>query len=230
LNDVTLPVDQLKESRKEISSPVIRETAAVRKRSIPEPPTDGELLKRFQQGDEQAFAELYQRRGQDLYRFILRFVRGDTAVAADVFQDTFVTIYEQAAMVRDSEAARAWIYTIARFNCLAALKRSKRQIPLSAEHENIMDTQTPLPDAETNQIILNAQLEQVVHMLPPNQREAVILHDFEGLSYAEVAEVTGTNIGIVRQRLWRAKQTLRIALAPFISRKPMPGKNEDANG
>jgi len=50
------------------------------------------------------------------------------------------------------------------------------------------------------------------------------------LSYAEVAEVTGTNVGIVRQRLWRAKKALRIALAPFISRKPMPGKSEDANG
>jgi RNA polymerase sigma-70 factor (ECF subfamily) len=209
---------------------VIGETAAVRNRSISEPPTDGELLKRFQQGDEQAFAELYQRRGQNLYRFILRFVRGDTAVAADVFQDTFVTIYEQAAMVRDTDAARAWMYTIARFNCLAASKRSNRQIPLSVEHDNIIDTVTPLPDAAAHLIILNAQLQHVVHMLPPNQREAVILHDFEGLSYAEVAEVTGTNIGIVRQRLWRAKQTLRIALAPFISRKPVQGKNEDADG
>jgi len=230
LNDVTLPVDQLKESRIEISSPVIRETATVRKNTIPEPSTDGELLKQFQQGDEQAFAELYQRRGRDIYRFILRFVRGDTAVAADVFQDTFITIYQQAEMVRDTEAARAWMYTIARFNCLAALKRNNRQIPLSAEHENIADTVTPLPDAETNQILLKAQLEHFVYMLPPNQREAVMLHDFEGLSYAEVAEVTGTNVGIVRQRLWRAKKALRIALAPFISRKPMPGKCEDANG
>jgi RNA polymerase sigma-70 factor (ECF subfamily) len=209
---------------------VIGETAAVRNRSISEPPTDGELLKRFQQGDEQAFAELYQRRGQNLYRFILRFVRGDTALAADVFQDTFITVYEQAGMVRNPDAVRAWIYTIARCNCLAKLKHGNRQIPLTAEHNEIIDTQTPLPDAETHQLLLNAQLEHVVHMLPPNQREAVILHDFEGLSYAEVAEVTGTNIGVVRQRLWRAKQSLRIALAPFMSRKPLPEKNEDANG
>jgi RNA polymerase sigma-70 factor, ECF subfamily len=230
LNETTLPVDQLKESLQEIFSPVIHETAAVRNPIISDPPTDGELLRRFQHGDEHAFVELYRRRGQDLYRFILRFVRGDTSLAADIFQDTVVTVYEQAGTVRNPDAARAWIYTIARFNCLAKLKHASRQIPLSEEHNKIIDTQTPLPDAETHQLMLTAQLEHMVHMLPPNQREVVMLHDFEGLSYSEVAEVTGTNIGVVRQRLWRAKQSLRIALAPFISRKPLPEKNEDANG
>lgn len=226
---MTLSVDQLKEFRKDQSSPVIRDTAAVRHTNVPEPLTDGELLSLFQHGDEQAFAELYRRRSQDLYRYILRFVKGDAAMAADVFQDTFVIVYEQAHAVRNMDAARAWMYTIARNNCLAALKRSGKQTPLTEEHLNIIDTENPLPDVTTHRHALMAQLELAVQHLPLNQREAVILHDFEGLQYAEIAEVTGTNIGIVRQRLWRAKQALRIALAPFMSANKNPGESEDGN-
>jgi len=206
---------------------VIQEAETVRHTVVSESPTDGELLIRFQAGHEEAFAELYHRCRGDIYRYIVRVLGGDLEAAADVFQDTFVTIYRQAGMVRDAEAVRSWIYTIARNNCLGALKRQKRQVPLATEHLDIEDLQTPQPDDAAHDATLKSQLTQALAQLPENQREAVILHDLEGLSYAEVAGITSTNVGVVRQRLWRAKQALRIALAPILRRQPASSRNED---
>lgn len=177
--------------------------------------SDGELLAAFRDGDERGFVALYQRRHLEIYRYILRFVHGDEDLASDLFQETFIKIHEHAATLRSGDNVRSWMYAIARNNCLNHLKRQRRQVPLAEQHEQIEDGEAP--DELLHRGTLRGELDRAIRELPDNQREAILLREFEGLSYAEIAEATQTNIGIIRQRLWRAKQALRVMLSPYFT-------------
>ncbi len=196
----------------------------------PDSLSDGELLSAFQQGNDRAFAALYQRRHLEIYRYILRYMQGDEAAASDIFQDTFIKIHEHAHTIRDGNNVRSWIYSIARNNSLNALKRMRRQVRLTENHDDLEDADTLPPDAKMQRDVLYQKLDEAIGLLPENQREAVLLREFEGLSYAEIATATETNVGIIRQRLWRAKQSLRSMLAPFFEDGNDPGKEEEDHG
>ena len=182
--------------------------------------TDGELLGSFLGGNERAFAELYKRRHLEIYRFILNFVHGDEDLASDMFQETFIKVHDHAHTLRDRGNVRSWMYTIARNNCINYLKRRKRQVPLDEQHENRRDEDQLTPDQALERSSMHQALDTAIGNLPENQREAVILREFEGMSYAEIAKATHTNIGVIRQRLWRAKQTLRTMLADRFEDRP----------
>ncbi|MBR9974997.1 MAG: sigma-70 family RNA polymerase sigma factor [Bacteroidetes bacterium] len=177
--------------------------------------SDGELLAAFRNGDERGFVALYQRRHLEIFRYILRFVHGDEDMASDLFQETFIKIHEHAATLRNGDNVRSWMYAIARNNCLNHIKRHRRQVPLSEQHEQIENGEAP--DELLHRDTLRGELDRAIHELPESQREAILLREFEGLSYAEIAEATHTNIGIIRQRLWRAKQALRVMLSPYFA-------------
>lgn len=230
LHDAVLSVDQLMSSRNRNSNSRVLVPSAVQHSRDLEPLSDGELLQAFQQGNDRAFVVLYLRRHLEIYRYILQFVKGDEAAASDIFQDTFIKIHEHAHTVRDDNNVRSWMYTIARNNSLNVLKRRQRQIRLSENHEAFEDVDTLPPDQQFDQSTLHAKLDEAIRLLPENQREAVLLREFEGLSYAQIADATDTNIGIIRQRLWRAKQTLRTMLAPFFEDGPALGKEEEQHG
>ena len=142
-------------------------------------------------------------------------MRGDEAIAADIFQDTFIKVHGHLRSLRDGGNVRAWIYAIARNTCLNALKRNRRQVPLGEDHNEIEDDGSISPDLAVHHDHLYKELDRAIAGLPENQREAILLREFEGMTYSEIADATRTNIGIVRQRIWRAKQSLRNSLAGF---------------
>ncbi len=191
---------------------------------------DGALLTAFQQGNERAFVALYERRHLEIYRYILQFVHGDNDMASDIFQDTFIKIHGHAQSLRDEHNVRAWMYAIARNNCLNQIKRGHRQVSLTDQHEALECRDQLLPDAQLHQDLLSSKLDEAIRTLPENQREAVILREFEGLSYTEIADATRTNVGVIRQRLFRAKQALRTKLAPFFEDDTPPVKEEVYHG
>lgn len=188
---------------------------------------DAELLRAFTAGSEAAFVELYKRRHVEIYRFILQFLHGDEDMASDVFQDTFVKVHQHAHTLRDTSNVRAWMYAIARNNCLNLIKRNGRQVRLDEEHADIEDIDMPLPDVVYERDHLRSELDRAIAALPENQREAVVLREYEGMSYQEIAEATRTNVGVVRQRLWRAKQSLRNKLAVFFPEHQGDTADED---
>lgn len=209
-----------------VNEPVLRETSArsatedgntARHTTDPASLPDGALLERFLEGDAHAFAELYQRRHLEIYRFILNFLHGDEDMASDMFQETFIKVHDHAHTLRESGTVRSWMYTIARNTCLNALKRQGRQVRLTTEYEDIEDDGMLPPDKMFERDSMHAAVDDAIARLPENQREAVLLREFEGFSYAEIAQATDTNVGVVRQRLWRAKQSLRTMLADLFT-------------
>ncbi len=175
--------------------------------------SDGDLLVAFTEGNDAAFAELYQRRRLEVYRYILSLTRGDTDLAHDMFQDTFIKIWEHADTLRDRNNVRGWMFSIARNRCISHFRKSAKLVPFDDDHDDIMDSALPSPDEAMETLEMYTAVDEALASLPDTQRDAMVLREFKGHSYAEIARMTETNIGIVRQRLWRAKQTLRNLLS-----------------
>lgn len=228
LHNAVLPAEELMNAGNTFLTP--RSPSASTEQKNLESLSDGSLLTAFQQGDVRAFVALYQRRHLEIYRYILQFMHGDEEMAFDIFQDTFIKIHGNAQSLRDEHNVRAWMYAIARNNCLNETKRGHRHVALSEQHEALDAGDQLLPDALLHHDELSHRLDEAIRLLPANQREAVILREYEGFSYAEIADATRTSVGVIRQRLFRAKQSLRAMLAPFFEDDAPRGKEETYHG
>jgi len=177
------------------------------------------LIARMKQGDEDAFAQLYRRHRDAVYRLAMLY-SGSTAHAADVTQETFVHFMTQPHQYDPLRGTlAAWLCGIARNMARRAV--SGREDATDPEvladdtspHESHIDRDTPL-----EKILKGETAEQVrraVAQLKPHYRDILILCELSELSYAEAAQVAGIDIGTVRSRLSRARAQLAQRLAPY---------------
>jgi RNA polymerase sigma-70 factor (ECF subfamily) len=179
--------------------------------------SDVELLTSFKDGEERAFAELYNRYKSEIYTFCLRMLGGNTGEAGDAFQETFIKVYEKVATFTYGENVRGWLYMIAR-NVALNYYRTKRPEETIEFHQELTSTERQLsPEFYGEQRSLRDTLEEVISRLPHEFREPFILREFDGLGYPEIAEITGASLSLVKIRIHRAKQRLRKMLAPIMA-------------
>jgi RNA polymerase sigma-70 factor (ECF subfamily) len=171
---------------------------------------DRELIRRLQNRDPDAVAQLYDRYGRAVYAVIVRIVQ-DGAIAEDLVQETFLRVWNRAAGF-DAErgAAGPWLLAVARNRAIdyvrSAGKSSRRSVEFSeTEHPSLfVDLPAELMQADAVRRARKALLE-----LDPNQRRALELAYFEGLSQTEVAERMGQPLGTVKTWMRRGMQRLR---------------------
>jgi RNA polymerase sigma-70 factor (ECF subfamily) len=175
--------------------------------------SDAELFRLVRNGDrlgERAFEELYRRLAPRVFKYCRR-VLGNQELAEDVFQETFVRFYRSSSAEREMTNVMAFILKIARNLCLNA-KSSKHfnlaplegiELPARGDHYE---------NRELVEIIASA-----VECLTPEFREAFVLREYDGLSYADIAEVVGISVATVKIRIYRAKQAIRKTIAPYLA-------------
>ncbi|GIW11756.1 MAG: RNA polymerase subunit sigma-24 [Dehalococcoidia bacterium] len=172
------------------------------------------LILASQAGDVGAFNQLVERYQQAVFTLCRRML-GDPELAADATQETFLNAYEHLGQFRGG-AFKTWLFRIAANACYDVLRSRKRR-PSTSLDELVDDEEEPkeFPDTgeSPEQYLLRRELGQLLlralAILPPEQRMAVILSDIQGLSYDEIAEVTGSELGTVKSRLSRARAKLR---------------------
>jgi RNA polymerase sigma-70 factor (ECF subfamily) len=161
------------------------------------------LVVRCQAGDRAAFEELIGLYQPRLRYFLARMV-GDDHAADDLLQDVWLAVYRGVARLADPGAFAAWLYRIARHRALAEL-RKRRQPPSSLEGvdlaEDGSDDDFTAEDAE--------RVHAALGLLGPEHREVLLLRFVEGMSYEDIARVTGCQLGTVRSRIHYAKRALR---------------------
>lgn len=159
-----------------------------------------------------AFEQLYRRHKDPLYRYLLRGCAHPEA-AAEMFQDVWASLVRVRAGYEPRAKFSTWLYRMAHNRLVDHIRQAPRAplpleeelIPAAAEHER--------PEARTLQGELAERLRRALALLPPEQREAFLLHEEGGLSLEEIAEVSGVGRETVKSRLRYGLAKLREALA-----------------
>ena len=175
---------------------------------VPQQLYEQTLVVRSQLGDEAAFQELLSLHGQRLLRFTRQMMSSAPDRVEDLTQDIWVAIYRGLPSLREADKFRPWAFRIARDRIHREHRR--RKLPLLALDENGVEEIAEAvpgdaaPDLEAIRLGLDA--------LSPGHREVLVLHFLEGMSYEDIARVTGSALGTVRSRLHYGKLALKRAL------------------
>ncbi len=177
---------------------------------------DEELLAKFIQGDEAAFAELVSRHQRELFTFLRRFVNNASA-ADDLFQETFVQVYRSARTFDESRRFRPWVFAIAANKARDFLRASLRRQTQSLDGafrrddfrcgmEPAQEGDPPVAEALVREEDA-AQVRRVLATMPEIYREVLTLSYFHRFAYKEISEMLDIPLGTVKSRLHTALAT-----------------------
>jgi RNA polymerase sigma-70 factor (ECF subfamily) len=179
--------------------------------SLPDLRTEAELVRDARKGDELAFLAIYHRHRSAVFQFAWR-LSGSVATAEDVTQECFLALVRGATFYSDRGTLRTYLFGIARHLLFRRLRISQRETDEPAETIAATDILGDLLTAERSALVTRA-----VSQLPALQREAIVLFTYEELSLEEIAEIVEADVGTVKSRLRRARQTLQATLAPLLA-------------
>ncbi len=180
---------------------------------------DLDAIRRCLAGDREAFGELVERWQDRIHGAVHRMV-GDAELARDLAQETFLRAYTGLRSFEGGSSFGTWLYSIALNQVRSEMrKRSalKRHDPLSLDAlrggEDGRSVDPPDPaEAAPDRLATREHcdlLRAEIARLDDDHREVLVLREFQGLSYEEVAEIAGVPVGTVRSRLHRARNELR---------------------
>jgi len=180
------------------------------------------LMERVGKGDHSAFRSLVERH-QDAVVGTVAKMLGNYSEAEDIAQQVFLRLWKHAKHYRPDAKFTTYLFTITRnlvFN--ESRRRSRRkEVSSDAREENSNLTVQASPDCQPDAAILQAELQikvdQAIAALPEVQRMAVVLRQYEQLSYEEIAEVLNLSVSAVKSLLFRARTTLRESLASYLA-------------
>lgn len=174
------------------------------------------MLERAEAGDSEAFHELYQRHRDAVFRFSYR-LSGSVEEAEDITHDCFLSLIKKPGNYQaDRASLRTYLMSAARNLWLKQLRDLGRETALNdfEDYRFISMDKEPLGgllEGELSEIV-----QRAVSSLPPLQREALVLFEYEALTLSEIAGLVGADVGSVKSRLYRARERLRGILLPYI--------------
>ena len=175
-------------------------------------PQNDDLLTRLQAGDERALTDLAETYGSKIYQLAFRYLR-NREDAEEVTQDVLYKVYSKVGAFRGDAALSSWIYRIALNTCNTRL-RSRSRYTISIEEQR--EASGFELAAETEDLGSGIQQEQVTrHVrralqgLPAEMRQVIIMKEYEGLKFSEIADVLGIPISTVKTRMYTGLTELR---------------------
>jgi len=191
---------------------------------VSEREVDQALVERAQAGDRRAFDMLVLKYQQRISNLIGRYVR-DSSEVLDITQDAFLKAYRALPGFRGESAFYTWIYRIAINTVKNHMMSQGRRPPgddVEAEVAEQMDIGAKLrevatPEAELLSSEIADSVQAALDGLPQDLRTAIMLREFEGMSYEEIATTMDSPIGTVRSRIFRAREAIDKRLRPLLS-------------
>lgn len=187
--------------------------------------SDENLLTRFRAGQELAFEVLVRRYERELFGYLRRYL-GDSSLAEDVFQNTFLQVYTKSGQYEEGRPVRPWLYTIATHQAIDAMRRQGRHQAVSLDQNreelpngevrnlvDLLETRGPGPAEQVQGDESRERVRASVESLPEFLRQVVVLAYYQGLKYREIADVLGIPVGTVKSRLHAALVKLNEAWA-----------------
>jgi len=191
--------------------------------------TDEELMLLCQADLNEALEELFRRYSKSLYQYIYRHLLNEET-ALDLVQETFLRVFNHRKDYRPTSKFSYWIYRIAKNLCVDEKRRYwTRNVSSSSaimtDDESLSDfiemQPTTLPDSA--ELVHRREMEEIIReaieSLSEEQRDVMIMHKYQGLSYKEIAEILQITTESVKQRAYRAHVRLRELLDEYVGEK-----------
>ena len=182
--------------------------------------TEAILVADLCDGDMTALAILVDRYKHLVYRLAIQITKNSDD-ASDILQDTFLKVYDSIHTFRHGSAFETWLYRIVvnlSIDTVNGRKRRQKSLISFLEKTDISQKierqQDPTLQVETNE--LQEWVTRAVNSLSIKHRMVVVLHELEGLSHPQIADILGCSEGTVRSRLHYARKKLRVLLSPYI--------------
>ena len=185
---------------------------------------DRQLVQRSQRGDLEAFSQLVEAHQDAMYHLAWKML-GSPTDAADVVQEAFLRALRGLGEFHGKSSFRTWLYRITVHCCLNHLRHRQRR-PEAEYFDEVAHTeagggeirlqgQVPRPDTAAELGDLRAAIDAALGELSPGHRLTFVLREYNGLSYKEIADVTGVSLGTVMSRLHYARNRLQQLLVEF---------------
>ena len=200
------------------------ETAPIAGAGSPTGVLEGDLVQRARNGDLKAYDDLVKRYQERIYATVYH-MTSNHEDANDIAQEAFIKAYQALKSFKGGSSFYTWLYRIAVNKTINFLKQRKNKHHFSLNDldfntENnpdlvaLISDKTPFRDAGLTE--LQKKLNEALLTLSEPHRMVVVLHDVQGQSHEEIAEIMGCNIGTVRSRLFYARQQLQGYLAEYV--------------
>jgi RNA polymerase sigma-70 factor, ECF subfamily len=169
---------------------------------------DIKLIKQAQKSNHAAFNELMGLWQHRIHRFAYRFF-ANTDDADEITQKTFISVYQKLDTLSDPVKFPAWIYRIANNLCLDELKRTGRKKFTALENHEVHSGENGTPAGYLENKELGEVLQKALLLLPDEQRTVIILKEYEGLKFREIAEILDQPENTVKSRMYHGLKSLR---------------------
>lgn len=172
--------------------------------------TDSGLLERLKEGDTGAFDALFDKHRRGVFSYVMGMV-GDRGLAEDIVQDCFLELVRNLERIKPEQGAGGWLYRVARNRAIDQLRTRRRGIgkvgtdfpDASPAAEQVDSGPTPLEEAVARERAIGVR--EALEMLPPKERDLLLLRFFGDLKFNEIARLRRRPLGTV---LWQATRSL----------------------
>ena len=188
---------------------------------------DNDLIVRFKTGEPEAFDKLLKKYQKPIAGFIRRFLgTHNQSEVEDLAQEVFLKVYKGLAWYQPEGKFTAYLYKAAANCCISYLRKNKKitfvSIQASQEEDSpavqIKDTSADLPGESMLKEELSCMIDKALQSLPEEQRIPVILSQYHGFTYREIASVLGCSGKAIERRLYRARMKLKEKLLPYLQK------------
>jgi len=184
---------------------------------------DQDLVLRVQQGDKSAYDLLVIKYQHKIIQLVNRYIK-DPSEAQDVAQEAFIKAYRALGNFRGESAFYTWLYRIAintAKNYLVSRARRNSDYQVDIQDAEQIENAPQLQGMETPDRLLSNQeivetIKSAIENLPEEMRVAIMLREFEGLSYEEISVAMDCPVGTVRSRIFRAREAIDSKLTPLL--------------
>ncbi len=162
----------------------------------------------------ESFAEFFERGRKKAYCFALHLV-GEREQAMDITQEAYLRLHERWASRDPAREPTAWLYSVIRNLAIDHLRRRARRQEAEID-QALLRSPAAGPDKAAEQSELAERLWAAIRSLPAEQREILLLRDWHGLDYGQIAEVLGLSLGTVSSRLHHAREKVREQMRRYL--------------
>ena len=186
-----------------------------------------ELIHLAQQDDLDAVEEIVKRNQENIYASFY-YLSNNCEDILDLTQEALLKMARNIKKLKDATKFKAWLNQIVTrlfYDYIRSKNRKLKTVPIDKKDDEEQDrfnvADVPCKECTPEQSSLNSErnciIERSIHKLPDSFRLAIVLREFQGLSYEEIAEITNTNVGTVKSRIARARNKLQEELKAYIA-------------